>query len=200
MLPVLGHDQLKSILRVTKRKKIIRLIILLPGVLPVQPSTPCSPAARFWYACSPAESQALTVPLVCYEQPHSSFPHPPGTASWRPPPWGPPAPWIKWPCSCNRHGLDWTYLEMRWSADWSWSLKRDERRLASDSSCWTVRDIFRADLFTIWVEWGPCSGLGSQNLSSDQNLYGFYGFFTFISISFWFNYSLQGWFLYWRVS
>ena len=40
--------------------------------------------------------------------------------------------------------FDSSHLDMRWSALWSWSLSLEESRLASFSSCCTVRDIFGA--------------------------------------------------------
>ena len=49
--------------------------------------------------------------------------------------------------------FDSSYLDMRWSALWSWSLSLDESLLASFRSCCTVRDI----LGTLW-----CSRLKLQ--------------------------------------
>ena len=75
--------------------------------------------------------------------------------------------------------FDSSYLDMRWSALWSWSLSLDESLLASFRSCCTVRDI----LGTLW-----CSRLKLQRPVSAV-LCGSY----FLSLSYtWFSASPTG--------
>ena len=83
----------------------------------------------------------------------------PDTVAWHQPLWEPPVPWLSSMCQ-SYLGLAWpewvfdsSYLDMRWSALWSWSLSLDESLLASFRSCCTVRDI----LGTLW-----CSRLKLQ--------------------------------------